>query len=549
MENFPDKISPMTLAAAIALGEGGGGQPTGTVYYPAGSIPFLSLPALTLSRVGAVYDITDDFTSSSDFTDGGGKDYLAGTDVAIVNTGTAENPVLKYNCLTNAINEIVDQAKITTTATGSDLTLSTAEGNLNALTVYGKSEVVDGAIVSAGEGWATVDLGTLTCQKISTDEWIIFTVSVPGIVVPQQLVDRTKGLLCDRYPVSSQGAYTYMDDKSIMRNAGFLIIKDSRYETADALKTSLFGVILAYELADPTQGNALSVKTDNGTGIDGTMAVFTTGTPLRSIPDTTVRDVMAWDGSAGEVTKNCGSGKLSDFNWAYNSSGSTDTFSAFSASTNNIKMPISRSVPINILTPNFTTIPQDGTTPKVYDINALVQFNSVIIRVPTTITTVEELIASYGNDPIVYELATPTTEQLTTAENTSLAGLRTFQPQTHAQNNAGAEMTVEAYAGTENGKAVQELKQGVQSEISALKITQSGTLTLTVADWSNNAQTIAYAHDTAKRNVIDVDPSSVEEWAGCGVLATAETASGITFTCKTVPENALTFRVTSMGVN
>ncbi len=83
---------------------------------------------------------------------------------------------------------------------------------------------------------------------------------------------------------------------------------------------------------------------------------------------------------------------------------------------------------------------------------------------------------------------------------------------------------------------------------SKLQITQSNTLTLTVAGWSNNAQTITYAHDTAKRNVIDVDPSSIEEWASCGVLATAETATSITFTCKTVPESALTFRVTSMGV-
>ena len=86
-------------------------------------------------------------------------------------------------------------------------------------------------------------------------------------------------------------------------------------------------------------------------------------------------------------------------------------------------------------------------------------------------------------------------------------------------------------------------------KVSKLKITQSDTLTLTTSGWTNNAQTIAYSHDTAKRNVIDVDPSSVEEWANCGILATAETASGITFTCKTVPENALTFKVTSMGVN
>jgi hypothetical protein len=143
---------------------------------------------------------------------------------------------------------------------------------------------------------------------------------------------------------------------------------------------------------------------------------------------------------------------------------------------------------------------------------------------------------------IIYELATPTTEPLTQTENESIAGLRTFEPQTHAQNNAGATMTVDAYAGTANGKAIADLK-------TALKITQSGTLTLIIADWSSNQQTVTYAHDTSKRNVIDVDPVSVEEWANCGVLATAETATSITFSCKTMPTNALNFRVTSMGVN
>ena len=177
------------------------------------------------------------------------------------------------------------------------------------------------------------------------------------------------------------------------------------------------------------------------------------------------------------------------------------------------------------------------------------QTQKLIIIRDTDYTTVEDFIASLGDAELVYELATPTTEQLTTAENNSITGLRTFTPQTHAQNNVGAMMTVEAYAGTANGQAVQELKQDVQSEISALKITQSSALTLTTSGWTNNAQTVTFAHDTAKRNVIDVDPASVEEWASCGILATAETASGITFTCKTVPENALNFKVTSMGVN
>lgn len=551
MENFPDKISPMTLAAAIALGSGGGGQPTGTVYYPAGSIPFLSLPALTLSRVGAVYDITDDFTSSSDFTDGGGKDYLAGTDVAIVNTGTAENPVLKYNCLTNAINEIVDQAKIGTSATGSDLTLSTSAGNLNALTVYGKSEVVDGSIKSAGEGWYVVDLGALS--------WSVYSQSTTGIDGSKAFIhvlDKpAKSILSGSsiFPaISNYKLDSYYNTVSFAEgsagsnaicqniNGTAILIRVATINTGTDLQTYLSNnpITLAYQLADPTQGNCVAVKTDNGSGIDGTMAVFETGTPLYGVSNAT-RDVMTWDGTSGTVTKNANKVNALTLTWSRNEQYGT----WISNSLRNLIKPSARDVlqsfmvtPLEYTGVSWTAFGADDKTYSV-DRNGDIGFKD----------------SDYDNTKppdfdIIYELATPTTTPLTTAENASIAELRIFQPQTHVQNNAGTDMTIEAYAGTANGKAVNELKQDVQSEISKLKITQSGTLTLTTAGWTNNAQVIAYAHDTAKRNVIDVDPSSIEEWASCGILATAETASGITFTCKTVPTNALNFRVTSMGV-
>lgn len=83
---------------------------------------------------------------------------------------------------------------------------------------------------------------------------------------------------------------------------------------------------------------------------------------------------------------------------------------------------------------------------------------------------------------------------------------------------------------------------------SELHITQSSTLTLTVAGWSNNAQTITYEHDTGKRNTIDVEPANIKAWTAAGILATAETATSITFECDTVPTADLSFRVTSMEV-
>ncbi|MBP5593919.1 MAG: hypothetical protein J6Y02_00960 [Pseudobutyrivibrio sp.] len=74
-----------------------------TLYQYAGSTTFDNLPAAAAARVGYVYTITDDFTTTSDFIEGAGHDYPAGTDVAIVNNGTKEIPVYKYNALSGSL--------------------------------------------------------------------------------------------------------------------------------------------------------------------------------------------------------------------------------------------------------------------------------------------------------------------------------------------------------------------------------------------------------------------------------------------------------------
>ena len=82
------------------------------------------------------------------------------------------------------------------------------------------------------------------------------------------------------------------------------------------------------------------------------------------------------------------------------------------------------------------------------------------------------------------------------------------------------------------------------------KITTSAVLSLTAAGWNSTTmqQTVTFAHDTSKRNVIDVTPADVPAWGASGVYAVSETASDITFECSSVPAGALTFKVTSMEV-
>ena len=59
-------------------------QKVSTTYKASGSIYFADLPILAENRIGNVYNIKDDFTTTADFLEGAGKDYPAGTNVAIV---------------------------------------------------------------------------------------------------------------------------------------------------------------------------------------------------------------------------------------------------------------------------------------------------------------------------------------------------------------------------------------------------------------------------------------------------------------------------------
>jgi len=65
-------------------------------YKPAGSIYFENLPALDNNKLGYTYNIKDSFVTTSDFMEGAGKSYPAGTSVAIIIDGIGN---LKYDTL------------------------------------------------------------------------------------------------------------------------------------------------------------------------------------------------------------------------------------------------------------------------------------------------------------------------------------------------------------------------------------------------------------------------------------------------------------------
>ena len=99
------------------------------VYKPAGSVAFANRPTLSSSIEGNVYNITDAFTTTSDFVEGAGKSYPAGTNIVCINTATSGTAVYKWDVLTGMVDLSGYQTTITggaTTITDNNLTASRA---------------------------------------------------------------------------------------------------------------------------------------------------------------------------------------------------------------------------------------------------------------------------------------------------------------------------------------------------------------------------------------------------------------------------------------
>ncbi len=103
-------------------------------------------------------------------------------------------------------------------------------------------------------------------------------------------------------------------------------------------------------------------------------------------------------------------------------------------------------------------------------------------------------------------------------------------------------------------KEVLEVRDYLQNQIFTNTPTVSIPLILTQNGWSLNqngkyTQTVLSPINTNRRNEIDVDIESIEEWSNCFVLATSENENGVVFEADEVPSKNLQFRITSTEVN
>ena len=315
--------------------------------------------------------------------------------------------------------------------TKTDLTVydSTA-GHPQEITIYGKSEVVNNDIHSVGEGWATVDMGTLTWSGTIVPN--LFQAAINGMYRVTNREDRNKHFFCSAYPPSTTlSASTEMDDPSMLTDSAIIFVYDTRYTQLSDFVASLGDAIVCYELADPTQGNALSVKTDDGTGIDGTMATFTTGLPLYGI-EGGARDSMWCDGVTGNVAKNCGVTYPAQGNIIYWSA--NDVF-------------ILTSLNFKLNTPLMCSKFQYKKVTSSWNELSDGEFGNtsttqIGFKYSQAQGDIDVFKAYINNMQLIYELATPTTTPLTAAEIAQFNALDTYAGTTHYSANDNPEIKI-----------------------------------------------------------------------------------------------------------
>lgn len=158
------------------------------VYKPAGSVAFASLPTLSASVLGNVYNVTDAFTTTSDFVEGAGKSYPANTNVVVVNTGTNASPVYKFDVLSGFVDlsgYVPTSRTINNKALTSNITLTASDvGALPSTTTYVESvksldtTATTAQTTSASE--AISGTGTITLHKVSKTGTYSDLISAPA---------------------------------------------------------------------------------------------------------------------------------------------------------------------------------------------------------------------------------------------------------------------------------------------------------------------------------------------------------------------------------
>ena len=136
---------------------------------------------ITQFSEGEVYDIINAFTTDSDFAEGAGKTVPAETNIVVINVGTAQLPVIKFDVFSGILNleqyqtkALVDALTVFTNETPavyvSSITLPTSEAKASATITNGMIAVIGGTSSETGDVYkatVTTNLSDVTMNDIA----------------------------------------------------------------------------------------------------------------------------------------------------------------------------------------------------------------------------------------------------------------------------------------------------------------------------------------------------------------------------------------------
>lgn len=195
-------------------------------------------------------------------------------------------------------------------------------------------------------------------------------------------------------------------------------------------------------------------------------------------------------------------------------------------------------------------IPAPGDTPYSEQITIKIHVSSV-----QTINVYVSPGVNAGNvafDPTGVEGVTGTTIQAAISElATEMAGKQGTITVNGLLKGAGDGSISAAVSGTDfvapvagKGLSSNDYTTEEKTKLEELSVPVARTATLTVAGWSNKAQSVSVAGVTANSIVtVTYAPASRAAWIDADVYCSAQGAGTLTFTCDTVPTQALTANI------
>lgn len=208
-----------------------------------GTTTFAGLPStLQKSMVGYVYNVSDAFTTDSRFIEGAGKSFSAGTDVCIIDAGTADTPDYKFNVAAN----FIDLGPINTRITATQSDIAPAFDETQAYSVGNKVIYED-------------HLYIFTQSKAAGDWDATKATSIDVITLTDSTNTNVTRLQNDIAPAFSEASAYAEGDKVMYEGQLYAFTAAKTAGTWDSTKVSAVNVISLIDAAEPDSLTAAQI--------------------------------------------------------------------------------------------------------------------------------------------------------------------------------------------------------------------------------------------------------------------------------------------------